>query len=196
VVTTQIYSAQYPNKKIQPQTQPAPKTYKRYEKQTAYREYINQNHYPTLKNDFLPEQSDELAHETAREALAQQRATLEHQQAYEAAVVRQTRPSRKVTVVKSRRTTKPKTVSSANTQVVETHTVVTSEQPGTEISSYEEISTLNSPSASEIQKAKAIEQDPLAPLDKDDPFNELYLNDEVLGTSGFGYNDTDPALQP
>ena len=194
VITSQVYPVQFPNQSKTKKSKQSPKKYKKYEEQTTYREYIDQDHYPVFRNDDFPLQSMELAHETALEALEEQRTAFEQQEAYEAVMAHQQKATR--TTTKSKGKSKPKAVSTVKTEIIETRTEVIPAEPDAEIALPAEKTDTLTP-AGEIQKAKAIEQDPVTPTyDEDSALKELYLNENVLGPSNFGYNDTDPAFQP
>lgn len=219
VVSSLIYSVYPPNKKKAKSSQKEPKKYKKYEEQEAFRELIDQDYYPTFKNDFLPEQSDELAHETAIEALREHREIVVGQEALDEVVERQqkqyaqeqarAKAKAKKAKAKAKQTKAKVTTILADEGLPLTTTDAILAEPSAEdlaaaahettdtVTAPLDLSTLNQPPAGEVQQAQALEQDPVAPLPADDdPMKELALNDDLLGPSGFGYNDTDPAFQP
>jgi len=71
VIVSDVSTAQYPKAKAK---KPAVRTvYKKYAEQESYKEYVDQEKYPKFKNDFVPAQSAEVAHETAMQAMQEQR---------------------------------------------------------------------------------------------------------------------------
>ena len=148
--------------------QASTQTVKQYVAQTVYNEYIDDDHYPLFKNDFLPQFSDEAAHETALQALQNER---EAAQAASLPILKNTH-----TVNKPNRT--------VTHTVTETHsTTVTVQAPQDSAA----------PSPAQIQQAQALQNDPLAPAGADS-YTDQFLDDGILGPADFGYNSTDPAF--
>lgn len=165
VVLTQTYSVHAPKAKEKP-AQKQPKEQKVYSKQTHQYEYLDRTTYPSFRNDTLPLINETIAHDTAIEALREQRGEVGY---VKPAVYKTVKSSTKTSV----KTVKP------GRQVQQTSSTVT----------ITEQTTTQTPPA-EIQQAKQLENDPLENLAPAE-----FEEDGVMGPAGFGYNATDPAMQ-
>ena len=208
VVSSLIYSTYPPTQNKKKATQRNTVKYKKYQEETAFRELVNQDSYPTFKNDYFPQQSDELAHEAAIAGVREHRQTAAQKEALDEVVARQQAQNAKQNVrSKSKTKKKSKTIETPQIQSDATEAVAATEKTSetmaipsretADVLTAPNLDSLNQPPAAEVQQAQAIEQDPVAPLPADDdPMKELSLNEDILGPAGFGYNNTDPAFQP
>ena len=174
VIVSDVYSVK--PSKTKPQQKNVQKASKTYSKQQVYNEYIDDDHYPKFKNEFMPQQSVSQANETAIEAITEQResANLPVLKATKKPVEK---PARQVVSVEEL----------ANVPV--DGEVYQDNLPDT-VSTMQDYQT---PPA-EIAQAQAMQNDPL-----NNPYAETYTgefeNGGVMGPADFGYNSTDPAYQ-
>ena len=168
VLISDTYSVQFPRPKEEQaaKQQPRQQNFRRYTAEPVAMTYTDQQHYHRFRNDIMPSSSDEQAHETAREAFKQQRGTAPAKPKG----AKNVKPSR---TVKAKPAQKPANKPAAKP----------AQQPA-------------QPNP-QVAQAQALQNDPLATNPtQDGTVPNGFLDDSVLGPSGFGYNDTDPAFQP
>lgn len=171
-VHTEIYSVKYPAQKTKKQNTDKPAIIKKYKKETVNTEFLDQNQYPIFRNDTWPRLNAEEAHEAALEAIGAQNAENEKNATNKPRAKKQTKkPARKITQPLP-------TVPAQGTAQIE-----------------EQFSPAQT-SPAQLQQAQATENDPLYQNNTDSGATPAGFNDNLLGPADFGYNDTDPAMQP
>ena len=172
VIINQVYSVQPPKPKNTNKT--TQKVSKTYAKQLTYNEYIDDDHYPKFKNEFMPQPSAQEASEVAMQALEEQRqmAELPDLKAKPAQ-----KPARQVVQAV------------LPTDQVDGQ-VYPDELPDTVVPQTD----IQTPPA-QITQAQDLQNNPVMPS-YNDTYTHEFLDDSVMGPSGFGYNSTDPAYQP
>lgn len=173
VILSDTYSVQYPKPK-KPQAEPTQQVIEKYTPGPVSQEYLDRDDYPAFRNDSLPRLSDEEAHETALEAL--HRPTAKAQ-----------KPARKKAAKPARKKVQPAPAPAAakpeaalpQQQLPQPQPVVPTQTP-----------------AAELEQAQALQKDPLYTDYTDQGATPQGFTDNGIYQDDFGYNATDPALQP
>lgn len=178
VILSDTYSVQYPKPK-EPQAAPTQQVIKKYTAGPVSQEYLDRDDYPAFRNDSLPRLSDEEAHETALEAL--------HQQAAPAQPAKAKKPARKKASKPARKKTQPAPAPAA--AAPEAALPQQQQQP------QQPVVPTQTPAA-ELEQAQALQNDPLYTNYTDNGATPQGFSDNGIYQDDFGYNATDPALQP
>ena len=173
VILSDTYSVQYPKPK-KPQAEPTQQVIEKYTPGPVSQEYLDRDDYPAFRNDSLPRLSDEEAHETALDAL--HRPTDKAQ-----------KPARKKAAKPARKKVQPAPAPAAakpeaalpQQQLPQPQPVVPTQTP-----------------AAELEQAQALQKDPLYTDYTDQGATPQGFTDNGIYQDDFGYNATDPALQP
>ena len=173
VILSDTYSVQYPKPK-KPQAEPTQQVIEKYTPGPVSQEYLDRDDYPAFRNDSLPRLSDEEAHETALEAL--HRPTAKAQ-----------KPARKKAAKPARKKVQPAPAPAAakpeaarpQQQLPQPQPVVPTQTP-----------------AAELEQAQALQKDPLYTDYTDQGATPQGFTDNGIYQDDFGYNATEPALQP
>ncbi len=173
VILSDTYSVQYPKPK-KPQAEPTQQVIEKYTPGPVSQEYLDRDDYPAFRNDSLPRLSDEEAHETALDAL--HRPTAKAQ-----------KPARKKAAKPARKKVQPAPAPAAakpeaalpQQQLPQPQPVVPTQTP-----------------AAELEQAQALQKDPLYTNYTDQGATPQGFTDNGIYQDDFGYNATDPALQP
>lgn len=178
VILSDTYSVQYPKPK-KPQAAPTQQVIEKYTPGPVSQEYLDRDDYPAFRNDSLPRLSDEEAHETALDAL--------HQQATAAQSVKAQKPARKKAAKPARKKVQPAPApAAAKTEAALPQQQLPQPQP---------VVPTQTPAA-ELEQAQALQKDPLYTDYTDQGATPQGFTDNGIYQDDFGYNATDPALQP
>ena len=173
VILSDTYSVQYPKPK-KPQAEPTQQVIEKYTPGPVSQEYLDRDDYPAFRNDSLPRLSDEEAHETALEALHRPTA-----KAQKPARKKASKPARKkVQPAPAPAAAKPE-AARPQQQLPQPQPVVPTQTP-----------------AAELEQAQALQKDPLYTDYTDQGATPQGFTDNGIYQDDFGYNATDPALQP
>lgn len=168
------YNASSAKPKAKDRTQPdenqKPKIYKDQGK-PVNKEYVGKRTYPPFVNDVVSSEDEKNADETAMQALAAGRKPSARTDA---------KPARKVKTEAKPKAVKKVTV---QTSAPKTPSVLLDNGDGTPLS--------------EVVQAQALENDPVTQNYTDGGAAPAgFLQDDLMTGESFGYNNTDPALQP
>ncbi|WP_458401227.1 hypothetical protein [Candidatus Avelusimicrobium sp.] len=189
VIVSDTHEVQYPKRKAKKQA-PVQKEIKVYTQTPISREYLDIEEYPSFHNDVLPRMSQEKAHETALQAIHDQK---------EAAKRKAEEEKRKAEAKKKKKAAK-KAKKKADVVPAQSKTL-----PAAYTETYTEpapayTETYTEPTAAyseQVNQAQALQNDPLY---QDNTANgttpDGFLEGGVMGQADFGYNATDPAYQP
>lgn len=173
VILSDTYSVQYPKPK-KPLAEPTQQVIEKYTPGPVSQEYLDRDDYPAFRNDSLPRLSDEEAHETALEAL--HRPTAKAQ-----------KPARKKAAKPARKKVQPAPApAAAKTEAALPQQQLPQPQP---------VVPTQTPAA-ELEQAQALQKDPLYTDYTDQGATPQGFTDNGIYQDDFGYNATDPALQP
>lgn len=183
VIISDTYSVQYPKPK-EPKAAPAQQVIEKYTPGPVSQEYLDRDDYPAFRNDSLPRLSDEEAHETALDAL--------HQQATAAQSVKAQKPARKKASKPARKKAQPAPAPAP--AEAEPEAALTQPQQLSQQQPQPVVPTQTP--AAELEQAQALQNDPLYTNYTDNGATPQGFSDNGIYQDDFGYNDTDPALQP
>lgn len=177
---TQVYEAQYPKRKTKQQNEPGQQRQEKiYKAENVSLEFLDRDDYPAFRNDTLPSLSEESAHEAALEAL----------RAKPEAPAKKTKPARK-----DKKNKPAKKQNAAKQPAPAPKAAQTDVFAGAESSVPQPEQTTPQ---TQIQQAQNLQNDPLYQDNTDGgAAPEGFTEDGVMGPDDFGYNATDPALQP
>lgn len=173
VILSDTYSVQYPKPK-KPQAEPTQQVIEKYTPGPVSQEYLDRDDYPAFRNDSLPRLSDEEAHETALEALHHPTAKAQ-------------KPARKKAAKPARKKVQPAPAPAAAKPEAA--------QPQQQLPQPQPVVPTQTPAA-ELEQAQALQKDPLYTDYTDQGATPQGFTDNGIYQDDFGYNATDPALQP
>ncbi|MBR3899856.1 MAG: hypothetical protein IKJ44_06260 [Elusimicrobiaceae bacterium] len=200
VILSDTHEVQYPKRKAKKQA-PVQKEIKVYTQTPISREYLDIEEYPSFHNDVLPRMSQEKAHETALQAIhdqkeAAQRKAEEEKRKAEAKKKKKAakKAKKKADVVPPQSKTLPADYTETYTEPAPAYTETYTEPAAAYTETYTEPTAAYS---EQVNQAQALQNDPLY---QDNTANgttpDGFLEGGVMGQADFGYNATDPAYQP
>lgn len=199
VILSDTHEVQYPKRKAKKQA-PVQKEIKVYTQTPISREYLDIEEYPSFHNDVLPRMSQEKAHETALQAIHDQKESAKRKAEEEKRKAEAKKKKKAAKKAKKKATPvveQPAVETAPYTQNYTASTEAVS-QTYTEPAAYTETYTEPTAAYSEqVNQAQALQNDPLY---QDNTANgttpDGFLEGGVMGQADFGYNATDPAYQP
>ena len=220
VVLSDVYSVQYPKPKTK-KSAPKQEVTKIYEQEPVSMEYLDQDRYPVFRNDILPRINEGFAHEAALDAL---NAGREKAPAKKKSLTKPGREMKAVPAqdplladtasyqppvqpaygyTDPAQTQQTSAYAPAAGTAAATTTAAPTAASGTAAYAptlynqpQQPANTVQTPVA-DIQQAQALQNDPLYQNNTANGTTPAGFTDGgVMGPSGFGYNETDPAFQP
>ena len=199
VIVSDTHEVQYPKRKAKKQA-PAQKEIKVYTQTPISREYLDIEAYPSFHNDVLPRMSKDKAHETALEAIRNQKeeAKRKAEEEKRKAEAKKKKKAAKKAKKKATPVVEQPAIETAPYTPNYTASTEADSQTYTEPTAYTE--TYTEPTAAysdQVSQAQALQNDPLYQDNMAGGTTpDGFLDGGVMGQADFGYNATDPAYQP